>query len=419
MSQEPTIPPQTPLSPYSGFEARIQSVGAALQETWRRVLEQIPEADAGPQRLGKTLGVDKVLASRLLNAARAPEPMTVLHRAPGPAPMHRVLKSAAKLGVDAALIEAAEDAVNAFEDLIRHDNGDRSSFEAILSAWVPESRRAFETTRMQAAYRATSQLKGVDISVFAETVIFCPSPDGLYIDIMGVKVVHGLRRLRPGVPVLFSTRGRVDGSKAQQPSNLAGEPADSVAGIVLPEFSSDPVPEFDTQIVESSTHYLLKNNGFGSSHAVDLVSCEVIRSAISRYQKPGLVGQSTASSVIQMPSQTMHYDLLIHEDLFPGQTPDLFIYDGAVRGPANPINRLRDIDRMDLLVNLEKLGMGLQRFASPIVPRYHQLLTHVFGELGIDADRLRGFRVTCDYPMYGSQFTMSFNTPDPPPGITL
>src|SRR5262245_14642128 len=159
------------------LELRINRIGETLRARLARILEQVPGADAGPQRLAAELKLDKVLASRLLKAVRSADAMSVIHRAPGPEPLRRVIRASVRHGVKAGDISAAQQAVDEFEELIRADVGDRSSLEAILSSWVPEARRAFELRRKQATFRAISQLKGMQADVFSETAIFWPSSD--------------------------------------------------------------------------------------------------------------------------------------------------------------------------------------------------------------------------------------------------
>ena len=84
-----------------------------------------------------------------------------------------------------------------------------------------------------------------------------------------------------------------------------------------------------------------------------------------------------------------------------------------MRGQADINDRTRDIDRFDLLEVLEPLGTGLMRFASSHVPNYRALLESVCGALGYDGGRLRGYRVTSEYPIYGSQFAQALRTTDP------
>lgn len=415
-------PTQTPAPPLSGraerplesIEVRITQAGDALLKGLGRVLERVPGSDAGPQKLAGQLGVDKVLASRLLKAMRSSDPMSVVHRTPGPEPLRRVLAASARLGVPADLLADAHAAVDGFEELIRTDIGDRSALEAILSAWVPEARREFELRRKQAAYRAMSQLKGVEAEVYAEAAVFWPSAGGEHIDIVWIKAVIGLHRLRPGVPIHFTSQRRVEGRAGRRPTNLAGEPVDSVHGAVVDGFSSNPVPRLKAQIAGEATHYLLDAPGFGSGSAVNLVTCEVNRAEIPRYLPAARGRRAWASSDINIPTRTSQFDLLIHTDLFPGEHPDLRQYDTTIRGQADVNDPTRDIDQLDLLESVETLGVGSSRFGSSVVPQYRALLTHVCETLGFDGDQLRGYRLVSEFPIYGTQFAMSLRTTEPP-----
>ena len=100
------------------------------------------------------------------------------------------------------------------------------------------------------------------------------------------------------------------------------------------------------------------------------------------------------------------------ERVFPGETPELRIYDTTVRGQADVNDRTRDIDQLDLLESVDSLGQGLRRFGSSDVPRYRSLLEFVCSSLGFDGERLRGYRVASEYPIYGSQFALALRTTD-------
>ena len=406
--------PPAPGRPLESIEVRITQAGDALLKGLTGVLDRVPGADAGPQKLAGQLGVDKVLASRLLKALRSSDPMAMVHRPPGPEPLRRVLAASKKHGVPPELLADAHAAVDRFEELIRTDIGDRSALEAILSAWVPEARREFELRRKQAAYRAMSQLKGVEAGVYAEAAIFWPTADGQHIDVVWIKAVIGLHRLRPGVPVHFTSQRRIEGADGRRPRNLAGDPVDSVRGAVVEAFSSDPVPRLTTQIAGETTHYLLDQPGFGSNTAVDLVTCEVNRSEIPRYVPVARGRRAWAGSDINIPARSSQFDLLIHEDLYPGEHPELRVYDTTIRGQADVNDPTRDIDQLDLLETVNPLGLGIRRFGSSAVPRYRALIAHACDTLGYDGERLRGYRTVSEYPIYGSQFAMTLRTTEPP-----
>ncbi len=394
------------------LEVRINAAGEELLKGLTTVLGQIPATDAGPQQLAKELGIDKVLASRILKALRAPDPMSVVHRVPGPEPMRRLLKATSKLGVNPEDLIDANSAVDRFESLIRSEIGDRSALDAILSAWVPEARREFELRRKQAAFRAMSQLKGAQADVYAEAAIFYPSPDNEHIDIVWIKAVIGLHRLRPGVVVKFTSHRQIEDQSGRKTYTLAGDPVDSVSSATLEKYCSTPTPALDVHHAGELMHYTLQENCFGASSSIDLVTCEVNRAEIPRYIPDERNRKAWASSDINIPSKRMQFDVLVHKDLYNRSFPELRIYDTTINGQADINDPSRDVDQLDLLESIENLGEGLSRFGSSLVPNYRKMIEEVCTTLNFDASTLRGYRCAADYPIYGSQTAMIFSTQD-------
>ncbi len=394
------------------LEVRINTAGEDLLAGLVKVLDQIPGGDSGPQRLAKELGIDKVLASRILKAVRAPDPMSVVHRVPGPEPMRRLLKASSKLGVNPEDVLRANGAVDRYESLIRSEIGDRSALEAILSAWVPEARRDFELRRKQAAFRAMSQLKGAQADVYSEAAILYPSDDGEHIDIVWIKAVIGLHRLRPGVHVKFTSRRQIEDQSGRNTFTLAGDSVDGVASTTLAEYCSSPVPSLDTHHAGEAVHYLLEGHEFGVSTSIDLVTCEVNSAEIPRYIPKDRDRKAWASSDLNIPSRRTHFDVFVHKDLYTQSFPELRIYDTTINGQADINDPSRDVDQLDLLESIENLGSGLSRFGSSFVPKYRQMLEEVCSTLQFDGSSLRGYRCISDYPIYGSQYAMVFSTQD-------
>src|SRR4051794_10136657 len=95
------------ISPTEALESRIARTGSDLLASLTRVLRNVPGADAGPLRLAAALGVDKVLASRLLKAVRSTDAISIMHRSPGPEPLRRVLRASERHGVPAEDLVAA------------------------------------------------------------------------------------------------------------------------------------------------------------------------------------------------------------------------------------------------------------------------------------------------------------------------
>src|SRR4029450_5754098 len=100
------------------LEARVARIGNALARRLGRVIEAVPGTPRGPVRLARAIGVDKVLASRVLRAATNRDPIAALKMMPGPEPLRRLNQAAAKHGVARKLTTDLESSVSDFEELI-------------------------------------------------------------------------------------------------------------------------------------------------------------------------------------------------------------------------------------------------------------------------------------------------------------
>lgn len=394
------------------LEAKIGVVGRALLSAVRMVLDELPNSGPGPLALARLLGVDKVLASRVLKATKAADPIGATQRMPGPEPLRRLIRAAGRRGASAAAIERANRAVDDFEALIRDEFGDRSLLDSILSAYVPEARYEFELRRKQAAFKAISQLKGAQADAIVATVLLQPSANPDFIDVIWINALFGVHRVRPDVLVKLATRRLSAGAVARRPTTVDGAPIDDPAdphAALLADFCSRPLPQLTVRRVGDSVFYTLGDTGFGIASAVDLVFAEVNRGELPRYLPVGSRRKSYYFAEASTPAKLLQFDVLVHRDLYPGQAPALSTYDTVFEGVANPNQPARDIDLLNFADDVAALGTGLARVRSAEIRGYADLVRNVGHRAGIDAEALRGFRARVDYPFYGSQVTMCFD----------
>jgi len=356
-----------------------------------------------------------VLASRVLRAAASKDPVAVLQMMPGPEPLRRLAQAAQKKGVSGALVSELQEAVDQFDELIRSEAGDRSALDAILASWLPEARQEFELRRKQAVFRALSQLRGQALDTNLSTVLLHPSRDGQHIDVVWIIGLLGLQRLRPGSAIKFATR-RISGEKApRRPSTLDGVSVEGLDGLRLDEFCSKPLADLEVQRVGDVVHYTLPDSGFGPRSATDLVFAEVNFAELPRYVPSELKRKRHVFAEVSIPSKLLVFDAIVHEDLItPGGEPSLFIYDTSFEGVADVNDRTRDIDRLDLAESIQPLGRGIAKVRASEVLWYPQLLTTVCNKLAWTGESFRTYRCRIDYPLYGSQVAIAFDTIPPP-----
>lgn len=393
-----------------GIELRITRCGEDLLNSLSGVLNPIPDASKGPQRLATALGVDKVLASRVLKALRADDALCAIHRMPGPEPLRKLIRAIEGLGGGENGTSEAKSAIDRYDHLINVEIGDRSALDAVLSAWVPEARRDFEIRRKQAAYRAMSQLIGSTVETLAETAFITPAADGEHIDLIWVKRLVRLHRLRPRARVRLSSWRIVENPSERRPLNIEGKPIEGLNSSLVPEHSTPDLQPLIAVQRGEVIHYQLDDSAFGPDQAVDLCTVEVNRAEISRYVDPTRRRLAWFSSEVAIPARRQQFDLFIHPELFGGAAPRLKLYDTALTGLVDINDPMADSAELDLGETVQEIGRGIDRARTSDVPGYHTMLLDITNRLQITATDLIGYRCTIDFPLYGCQTTLTFPT---------
>ncbi|MCI0629123.1 MAG: hypothetical protein L0Y44_00535, partial [Phycisphaerales bacterium] len=232
-----------------------------------------------------------------------------------------------------------------------------------------------------------------------------------HIDILWISGLLGLQRLRPGAGVKLATRRIAGGDSPRRPLSLDGAPVDDLAGVRLNEFCSQPPPELDVSRAGEVVHYTLAGDAFGPKSAVDLLFAEVNLGEIPRFVPAGSNRKGYVFAEISTPAKSLHFDVLVHADVYPQSEPSLFIYDTVLDGVANVNDRCRDLDRLDFAESIQPLGAGAARIRSADIPRYAEMMNMVWSRLDWDPDAFRTYRCRIDYPIYGSQVVMAFDPP--------
>ena len=392
-------------------EARIVELGHELSRLFIRVLGSLPGAPHPPQALARTLGVNIVLASRVLKATQQRDPLAVVHSMPGPEPLRRILRSAEKKKVDPALIRETRAAVDRFAQVIGEEAGDRSALDAIISGWLPDAREKVELLARQSVFRGMSQLLGTASGMEHHAVVQYPSArtPGRG-DQVAIGVTRGLRRLRPGLGVHYDT---IHTPTAML--TVTGQPVEGVHDLLLEPFCSKPLPRLEVTRFGDRVQYTLKGEEVGLRSAVDLAHATYLPARKELTHAPGEPPRKVTFALgVSNPIQTLIFDLVLHEDIYPGQQPALHVYRAMPYGPVSPLDPSREVDRLNVLMSIQALGQGIGRFRAAENPDYTDMLRFVCEKRGWDGERLRGYRCRVECPIYSSEIVMAFDLPAAP-----
>lgn len=396
------------------LRARVERLGTGLAESLAALVANVPGRPSGPQALGKALGMTTVTASRLLKALSQPDPIAVLQLLPGPNPLRKMVEAAAELGAASEYCEPAERQVTAFDELIRDEAGDRGSLRAMLSAWLPEERREFEGQRRQTIFKALNELEGVSCDFELASMLLAPAKEEGKLDIVSVKCLLGIDRIRPDATVKLETRRIADGGdetgkcSPRVPLNLDGEPAvDGLHTVRLNDFCNAPPAPLVARQFGNMVEYSLGPTGFGRGSKVDLVIAEVNRSE-PVHRQPSTERPPYFFMLPEMPTRRGVFDLLVHRDVFGGASPRMLSYNTTSLGPSAALDPARKLDERDCPEPMQQLGNGIHRVRMLEFPRYTTLLEHVGEKLNYNLDEFKVFRIAMSYPLVGRQLTLAF-----------
>jgi len=390
---------------------KVQAVGEALAHTLRPVLSAIPGRPSRPNQLSRALGLNRATSSKLLIALAKQDALEVLHAIPGPEPLRSFLTAAAP-DVAKQLIAAAEAAVGEFEALIRNDFGTRSALDAIICSNLPDAREKFELASKYSIFKGMSQLKGVRADTWLGTVVVTPSKtDPVRHDLTWLTGAFSIQHLRSDVTIGFSYRSMRGGGG---PSSMDDTEATGISSLPMDEFCSNPPARVSAQTGGEVVHYTLPGDSVGTRFPTDMLVVDDHTAAMKRYATPGERSHSSLFVEPAFPVSLLIFDMLLHEDAFPGCSPELVVYDTGTKGIANVNDETRDIDRMEMQETIEPLGRDLRFFHCEEIPRYGAMLEHLSGQFGWDPAAYRGFRCRIQYPVYGWQTSMSFMPPQAP-----
>lgn len=384
----------------------VREIGSELRSALRRLIEVIPDGPHSPSRVARQLGMNRVIASKLLNALSREDVNETLQQIPGPESLRGMTRAAAALGVARAALDDANRAIESFARLIRDDFGTRGALHAAISPQGAQVRQKVELASRYQIFQGIRELLGVEADACLTCMILAPSPDDpLAISNTSIHGAIGMRRLRPDINLHlnFGPPKRAPEEKRQ----LLKAPVD-----LSDLYTHDAAPTETRVSGGQLVHRLLQEN-VGRHASMDMLLVDHDTRGSRRFATPERP-KGGGVTFADLPSRGMIFDVLLHDDVFPGAQPELLVYNPGALGPANPMDRSRDIDRVSVPERVEALEKAPGRFELPEVPRYGEMIERVCGAYALRPGSLRLYRLRMAYPVHCFQFVMAFAAPAAP-----
>lgn len=395
----------------------MYSVGESLRVALAAVLAEAGAAGMRPVALARALRIDDSLAARLVRSVRASEPLSSLRELPSPQGLRLFLEAAGRAGVTEATTARAEEAVGRFAQLIDGLPLGRASLNTAIDGWMPSGRARAERAGKQAVYKALSQTLGFTVDTCCFAVAIAPSAVGDACDAISFIAYDGVRRLREGAPILLLSHNKPDGSSSRGLPPPIVETIDGEREVMdARKFLLEDVGEgrgLPVRLIERGHHsrILLESSTPPLNVPISAAAAYVTRNQFRRFRTAECATEALLMAT-KTPMRVYVQDVFIHEDVYPGFMPNVTArMDGLTFDPLARDAELLEVERLDLDVEMVRIGWGLERIGVREWGGYERALRGAFARAKWDAARFRAYRVYVKYPMPFVSMTTWFELP--------
>jgi hypothetical protein len=363
--------------------------------------------------LQKALDLDWKICWQIANVVRMSDPIEAASHVPSPAYLKRFLAAAEGAGVSSALTEKVRGASVKFDAMVQAHASDRSEFDNMVVACSnTEAGAAAEIASRRAAFRAESNTWGIQQDVVCHTSLIRRSDIPGRLDVCNVMTKLGLRRLRPGVAMMFhGYRMIADQNVYAGASRKALDPkaVERYGTHVLPEFCSKPLPEFETISLEGGWKTVnVRSDGVGRQSAVNLCLGDISYGVPPTQTAEGQIQQF--GSWIPFPTRVHLWDCLLHRPSLGDTMPDFMLFRPR---PGDSVDQMTAGGlHLPVRERFVKLGSGLDAVQTPDVPRYPAMLETATEALRWNPDEFDIYRLRLEYPALGTQSRIYFTVPE-------
>ena len=389
-------------------EPREVTVAAALREALGPLLHALAGDPPRPVRLMRSIGLDKSLASRLVQAARTESDSQFLHLLPSPTGLRILAERSRGEPAAAVCLPTFERAVEAFAALLDALPGGRQALDARLGEGHLSIRERREHMARQASFKAVSFLFGHYCETLSTAMFLFPSADGKRVDAIEVHRRLGLCRITPGTPLpLLSLHTRPD--QGATPGDVAcvtpidgGQAgADTAADAhryFVAEGCSLPLPPLDVEREGRSNTFLL---GPQQIEPLPARLTMAMRMAGVEPLRPEAAYAVVRNYMLHTPCQRLVREIYLADGLWPDALPQIGYYLPGPSGatlvappPGTPHYR-----RLNLSAPIEQLPSGPLLAPLAGVADHASVLSAVLRRARLDGVHFRGWRCQTTYPV--------------------
>jgi hypothetical protein len=392
-------------------DPRIADLAALLRGALTPLLQTLAGTPPRPVRLTQQLGIDKSLASRLVQAAKAASDAEFLHVLPSPTGLRMLLDRSHAL-IDTALQQRARAATDRFEALLDTMPGGRQALDAHIGETAAPVRERREQMARQASFKAVSFLFGHYCETLVTSLFILPSATAGFVDLVEIHRRIGLRRVSPSASVpllsLWLPGASDQVSEAAEVASLDGRAAhNDPRDYLVAEASSQPLPAIDVVTEGALVTFLLQPMPQADAALRLTTAYRVLRA--DRIAQ-GAAYNTVRNYMLHTPCGTLVRDVFLANGLWPDAMPHVGFYlpspsgtPGFSADPAAPHFR-----RLNLTTRIEQLPTGTRASELRGVDDQRAATEAVLNKAGLNIEAFRGWRCRMSYPVPLVEMRLSF-----------
>lgn len=387
-------------TPEGATEQRIERIATELRACLTPLVHGLAGDPPRPMRLTQEPGLDKSLASRLVQAVRTQSSHDFLHTVPSPGGL-RILIQHAKGLADNSLLRDLDGAVMRFESLLDALPGGRQTLDAQMGEASSAIRERREQIARQASFKAQSFLFGHFCETLTTSLFVMPGAEPGRVDVIEVQRRIGLQRSAASVPLpLLSVNTDKPGSSlAPQMLPLASdEPSTAPADYLVAEGCSDPLPDLEVRDEGGTTILVLRPGRASPMPARVTTAFRVLRADTVAHVDSWSI---LRTYMLHTPCRILVRDIYLADGLWPDARPEVGFYLPGPSGtpqvviePGTPHLR-----RVNLTVRIEQLPPGARGLDLDGVPDQRAAIEASLVRAGVAATSFRGWRCLMGYPV--------------------
>ena len=406
--------------------AALDAPAKSFANAVRSIAKEMMPSRLGVRAFGRTLKVDKSLASKLYRVMNASDLAEIVTAFPGPRGIAILRSSFKKCGCSLARLDAFNSSARNLRRCLDDGDVNRETLCVIAAGGRDtDSQRLQQRTARQSARSAMALIWGVEADARISSNLIAPSKTKGCADVLILGLYEGLRQLRPNQPwCLYSSTAEFEptGDKAGKAGALKSSALPTIRDVFL--LPDEPFAPMIGALSDEFAHKAIAMDPNGNSrdlyfHGDRLARGQSARMAVGEIKRaageiyatcPNDLGSVQAG--IGTPMRVSILEILFHKDIARDSDPSAALVASlAISGWRR---KLVEPIRLPLEEEVSEVPVGsLPKSLAKLLPTYRRLLSCGADAAQTQLHDYRCFRITIKNPPILSTIAMRWRLAEP------